>query len=497
MERRDPERAPASLAIVVDEFATLAKEVPDFIDGVVDVAQRGRSLGVHLVLATQRPGGVVSENIRANTNLRVALRVNEAAESADVIGVGDAARIPRDRPGRAYVRTGHGELTEVQTGYVGGVSRRRVDDRSLHVHELRFATGVRQDAAPLPDEETDLRRLVAAAAACAVERGIERPPSPWLPPLPALVPLADLPASDEPGRRAVVGLLDEPARQLQEPFVVDLEADGSMLVYGASGAGKTTFLRTLALALARDTSPDELHLYGLDFATRGLRLLEALPHCGAVVAGEDEERTARLFSLLRATLERRKALFAERGVFTLSEYRRSACTSSSPPTGAASYRTRSPGSCRRRSSCGWRTPTRRSRSACHRESSERPSFPRAAASSRAASSSRSRSPARTPPARRRRRRSPCWQSASGASTATGGCRRSSRYRSTSTAPGCRRRAGRSRPCWGSATRRSSRAPSTSRSATSSSPARTAADARRLSPRSSSRSAAPTPRSSCT
>ena len=91
--------------IVIDEFATLAKEVPEFVDGVVDVAQRGRSLGVHLVLATQRPGGVVSENIRANTNLRIALRVNEPAESTDVIGVPDAARISarhaRAAPSRA------------------------------------------------------------------------------------------------------------------------------------------------------------------------------------------------------------------------------------------------------------------------------------------------------------------------------------------------------------------------------------------------------------
>jgi hypothetical protein len=95
MEQRAPGRAPASLLIVIDEFATLAKEVPEFVDGVVDVAQRGRSLGVHLLLATQRPGGVVSENIRANTNLRIALRVNEAGESSDVIGAADAAHSPR------------------------------------------------------------------------------------------------------------------------------------------------------------------------------------------------------------------------------------------------------------------------------------------------------------------------------------------------------------------------------------------------------------------
>ena len=91
--------------IVIDEFATLAKELPEFVDGVVDVAQRGRSLGVHLVLATQRPGGVVTDDIRANTNLRIALRVADAAESDDVIDAPDAARIPRDLPGARFART--------------------------------------------------------------------------------------------------------------------------------------------------------------------------------------------------------------------------------------------------------------------------------------------------------------------------------------------------------------------------------------------------------
>jgi S-DNA-T family DNA segregation ATPase FtsK/SpoIIIE len=315
MERRDPDAAPPSLVIVIDEFATLAKEVPDFIDGIVDVAQRGRSLGVHLVLATQRPGGVVSENIRANTNLRIALRVNEAAESTDVIGVADAARIPRDRPGRAFARTGHGELTEFQAAYVGDATTRRPDDRSIRVRALGFDTGGRLRAREETGADSDLAQLVHAASSAAEDRRLERPRSPWLPPLAPVVSLETLPAS-------ALGLLDDPARQLQQPYALDLEAEGSVLVYGTSGSGKTTFLRTLALSLTQDSSPDELQLYGLDFATRGLKMLEALPHCGSVITDDDEERTARLFAVLRATLERRKTLFAESGVFNLSEYRR-------------------------------------------------------------------------------------------------------------------------------------------------------------------------------
>jgi S-DNA-T family DNA segregation ATPase FtsK/SpoIIIE len=319
LERRAPEQAPPSLLIVIDEFATLAKEVPDFIEGIVDVAQRGRSLGVHLLLATQRPGGTVSENIRANTNLRIALRVNESAESADVIGTADAARIQRDRPGRAFARTGHGELTELQTAYVGGTTTHATADVPVIVRPFNLdgATGTARESRGVGD--SDLAQLVEAARAAAERLGLATPSSPWLEALPAELPLDVLEVrGDGP---IVVGMIDEPQRQLQRPLELDLEREGSLLIYGSSGAGKTTLLRTLAAALARGASPDDLHLYGLDFATRGLAPLEHLPHVGAVIGGDDQERVERLFSLLRSVLERRKVQFAQAGVFSLSDYR--------------------------------------------------------------------------------------------------------------------------------------------------------------------------------
>ena len=106
--------------IVIDEFAAMTRDLPDFITGLVNIAQRGRSLGIHLILATQRPSGVVSQDIRANTNLRIALRVTDPAESADVIGAPDAASIGQSTPGRAYVRLGHASLVPFQAGRIGG-----------------------------------------------------------------------------------------------------------------------------------------------------------------------------------------------------------------------------------------------------------------------------------------------------------------------------------------------------------------------------------------
>jgi S-DNA-T family DNA segregation ATPase FtsK/SpoIIIE len=329
LERRDPDRAPPNLVIVIDEFAGLNDELPEFIEGVVDVARRGRALGLHLILATQRPGGVVSQQIRANTNLRIALRVNEPGESADVIGVPDASRIHRSRPGRAFALTGHGdrELAEFQAAYSGAVSAAAEGPSEPLVREFVFAAA---DVAPQAVRlgvggATDLQRLTRACRNAADRLDLSAPPPPWLAPLEPIVPLSALPEPvdvPDPRAAATIGLLDEPEAQRQTPFVVDLETDGSMLVFGASGSGKTTLLRTLAVSLAQRASPDELHIYGLDFATRALTPLEALHQCGGVIAADDEERVERLLLQLRSTLERRKTLLAQRGVFTVAELRR-------------------------------------------------------------------------------------------------------------------------------------------------------------------------------
>ncbi|MEN0015923.1 MAG: FtsK/SpoIIIE domain-containing protein, partial [Solirubrobacteraceae bacterium] len=120
LERRAPHARLPRLVIVIDEFATLAQEVPAFVDGVIDVTQRGRSLGVHLVLATQSPRGSVTGKIRANTNLAIGLRTVSADESNDILGTPDAAAIPVQRKGRAWARIGDRDLVPFQSGYVGG-----------------------------------------------------------------------------------------------------------------------------------------------------------------------------------------------------------------------------------------------------------------------------------------------------------------------------------------------------------------------------------------
>lgn len=322
MAKRDRANAPARLLIMIDEFATLAREVPAFVDGVVDIAQRGRSLGVHLVLATQRPAGVVTPSIKANTNLRIALRVSDVADSDDVIATPDAARISRAVPGRGYARIGHDQMVEFQAAYAGG---HLVGEAGapIQIRDFGFGSSAEQPKRSLTligDQPTELSRLVEVVGRAAATAEVRRQPAPWLPPLAEVVTLDSLAPTEDDGEAvALMGVLDEPADQRQRPATFDLAADGSLLIYGTSGSGKTTLMRTIAVSLAGRTGVRSLNIYGLDLATGGLKALEALPHCGSVIVGNDQERVVRLFGRLRSTLEARRQALSEAGVSNVGE----------------------------------------------------------------------------------------------------------------------------------------------------------------------------------
>jgi S-DNA-T family DNA segregation ATPase FtsK/SpoIIIE len=310
LQRRNPDIAPPVLVIAVDEFAKLRDEVPAFVDGVVDIAQRGRSLGVHMVLAAQTLRNAFTPAIRANTNLRIALRVSEESESDDMIASPAAARIPSGEHyrGRAFARTGHGELREFQAAYVSGRSepaqQRRLEIRAFDLGGAQPAPRERSGAAD-SDTDNDLTALGAAAREAQEHMGLVMPPPPWLPMLPTLLNLDTLAADASQHGRVAVGLIDLPHLQRQDPLIIDLATAGHVVVFGAAGSGKTTLLTTTALALARNATADALAIYGLDAGSGRLAALEKLPHCGGVVRADDEERVERLFRLLLRQIERR------------------------------------------------------------------------------------------------------------------------------------------------------------------------------------------------
>ena len=322
------------LVLVIDEFASLVAELPEFVTGLVGIAQRGRSLGVHLVLATQRPAGVVSADIRANTNLRIALRVTDASESTDVIDAPEAAGIARSTPGRCFVRAGASTLVAVQTARVGGrrpgAPSARPGPRVDRVAWGDLGRPRPADAADEQDDDagTDLSVLVEAIAAAAARSGRGTGRSPWLPPLPEVVTLAELPApalaADAEVAPLPFGLVDVPAEQRRRRLALDLAGGGHLLVAGSPRSGRSTALRTLAGAVAAGTSPADVHLYGLDCGGNALLPLVGLPHCGAIVGRDQPDRVDRLLGRLLAEVARRQQLLAEQGASSLAEQRAAA-----------------------------------------------------------------------------------------------------------------------------------------------------------------------------
>ncbi len=326
LERRSDADAPPALLIVVDEFAALASDVPEFVDGVVNVAQRGRSLGLHLILATQRPAGVIKDNLRANTNLRVALRMADEDDSTDVVGTTQAALFDPGIPGRAVAKVGPGRLTPFQSGYVGGWTADRPPRPIIRIEDLRVGAADPWED-PRPDETADLRsvpndlsRVVATVVQANEQVGLPRPRRPWLDSLAKAYDLAKTPQS-RTDSELIFGVADDPENQRQLPVAFLPDRDGNMAVYGTGGSGKSGFLRSLAVVAGASTRGGPCHVYGLDFGTRGLQMLQDLPHVGAIINGDDDERVIRLLRYLRQEIDERAARFARVNAGNIEEYR--------------------------------------------------------------------------------------------------------------------------------------------------------------------------------
>jgi S-DNA-T family DNA segregation ATPase FtsK/SpoIIIE len=327
LEKRSDPDAPPVLILMIDEFAALASEVPEFVDGVIDVAQRGRSLGLHLVMATQRPAGVIKDSLRANTNLRVALRVADEADSQDVLGVADAAGFDPGTPGRAAAKLGPGRVLDFQTAYLGGLTppaSASLPAPDVEVADLSFGPGATWASAVARTRSTggarDIERLARTIAGAADSRDLALPRKPWLDQLPALFDLDGLPVAGD--GLLPVGMLDEPEEQRQSPFVLDLDTVGNLVILGTGGAGKTAALRTIALAASAAAETHPVAIYALDFAGGGLTMLDSLPTVGAVIAGDDTERATRLLKDLAQLVDDRAARFAQARAGSLGDYRR-------------------------------------------------------------------------------------------------------------------------------------------------------------------------------
>jgi len=309
------------LLLVVDEFAMLAKDFPEVLTSLVSVAAVGRTLGVHMILATQRPAGVVNDDILANTNLRVALRVQSREDSSNVIGVPHAAGISRSQTGRGFVKLGQDEITAVQTALVTGRATTQAGNGLRLAQVGHFgAPPAALSAEPEPvGDESDLDLLISAIREAHGALGLGAPRPVWPEALGEHVLLAEYSAGSRsvaalPSVGAVhggvieVALRDEPELQRQSPAGWDLD-EGNLMLLGIAGSGTSTTLAALALTAAWHFDPAELDLLVLDLGSRTLAPLAVLPHTAAYVGTGPgaHEQQARFLRHLRTELARRRA----------------------------------------------------------------------------------------------------------------------------------------------------------------------------------------------
>ncbi|OFK22487.1 type VII secretion protein EssC [Olsenella sp. HMSC062G07] len=317
------------LFIVADEFAELKQQEPEFMDELISAARIGRSLGVHLILATQKPSGVVNDQIWSNSRFKVCLKVADAADSKEMIRRPDAAEI--DRPGRYCMLVGYNEyFCEGQAAYAGAPyaptevfephrddAVELIDDIGDVVASLRPPSKGRKAS-----ETSELNAVLEGLGQAARLMGRQAKPL-WLPPLATHIALDELmgryPDLPRSTCCALVGEVDDPGRQRQFPYVVDLAACGNLLVFGAQDSGADGLVATLLLSLALGYAPHEVSFYALDLGPGVLTPLATAPQCGGVVVSGDYARTESLLRLVRRECVRRRALLARAGC-TFEDY---------------------------------------------------------------------------------------------------------------------------------------------------------------------------------
>ncbi|MCP9209367.1 type VII secretion protein EccCa [Streptomyces sp. NEAU-Y11] len=346
----------ASLVLVIDEFSELLTAKPDFIDMFIQIGRIGRSLGVHLLLASQRLEEGRLRGLETYLSYRIGLRTFSAAESRTVLGVPDAYHLP-SIPGSGYLKFGTDEMTRFKAAYVSGVYRTGAPqiDGSAQLPIERKPVLFTAVPVPVSYAAPDPAALLAAASARSEEddalaetvldvivgrlEGQGQPAHQvWLPPLdkapsldellPSLQPSAErgLQSADfaRPGGLVVpLGLIDKPFEQRRDILYRDFSgAAGHMLVVGGPQSGKSTLMRTLIASFALTHTPAEVQFYGLDFGGGGMSTVADLPHVGGVASRLDPEKVRRTIAEVAGILARREEYFRAQNIDSIATYRR-------------------------------------------------------------------------------------------------------------------------------------------------------------------------------
>lgn len=315
----------ARLFIIVDEFSELLSQQPEFADMFAAIGRLGRSLGMHLLLASQRLDEGRLRGLDAHLSYRICLKTLSAAESQSVLGNLDAYRLP-NAPGAGFLRVGGGESIRFQAALASAplpanAPSSAAESRPVRVFSTRITGAVTRagEAGPKPERTVSHAVLDRLSGQGPLAHRV------WLPPLGRAPELHAVLAGAEcvPGRLAVpIGTVDRPFDQCRTPLMVDMSgAAGHVAILGAPQSGKSTALRTLITALAATHDPARVQFYCLDFGGGMLSTVYALPHVGAVAGRADPRLAGRIVAECESVVRRREAVFREHDIASIAQYR--------------------------------------------------------------------------------------------------------------------------------------------------------------------------------
>ena len=316
------------LILIVDEFAELKSEQPEFMKELISAARIGRSLGVHLILATQKPAGVVNDQIWSNSKFKLCLKVQNKSDSNEVLKSPLAAEIRE--PGRAYLQVGNNEIFQLfQSAYSGAPAHNDGinNQKKFRISSVDLAgkRTVVYEQAPKSTKggETQLDAIVNYVQEYCKETGIKQLPNICLPPLPKMISYT-MDGFQYSGTDVVIpiGVVDDPSRQSQ--FVENLNfSQSNVFIIGSSQSGKTCILQSIIKGLTTNYSPNEVNLYILDFASMILKNFEDLNHVGGVITNSDDEKLKNFLKMIQEIIVDRKNQLSKMGLSSFSSYRES------------------------------------------------------------------------------------------------------------------------------------------------------------------------------
>lgn len=312
------------LFIISDEFAELKKEQPDFMTELTSTARVGRSLGVHLILATQKPGGVVDDQIRSNSRFKVCLKVQDSGDSVEMLGRPDAAALVDT--GRFYLQVGYNEIFEMgQSAWAGApyypsakVIKGLDDAVSVIDTNGRIIAEANTDRfAMVKDPPKQLDVITNYISKYCEEEKINWWKM-WLDPIPAHIYVDELvekyaQKSEKFILNPIVGEYDDPSHQAQGLLTLPITEDGNAIVYGSAGSGKAMFIESVCYSLMKEHTPEEINIFILDFGAETLTAFSDAPHIGDVILSYETEKVNNLFKLMIGKMETRKKLLSKFG----------------------------------------------------------------------------------------------------------------------------------------------------------------------------------------